>query len=74
MGLLEPPSRRLSYAGRRSVSASSRVLSDYPMGSSFGTDDYFMETDDEMEEPIDDGEHKRQEAFLIVPQVSILFE
>ncbi|KAL5279427.1 hypothetical protein ACFFRR_003816 [Megaselia abdita] len=39
------------------------------MGSSFGTDDYFMETDDEMEEEIDDGEHKRQEAFLIVPQV-----
>lgn len=40
------------------------------MGSSFGTDDYFMETDDELEEEIDDGEHKRQEAFLIVPQVS----
>lgn len=68
LGLLEPPSRRLSYAGRRSVSASSRVLSDYPMGNSFGTDDYFMETDDEMEDEID-VEHKRQEAFLIVPQV-----
>lgn len=44
------------------------------MGGSFGTDDYFMETDDEMEEEIDDGEHKRQEAFLIVPQVSELLD
>lgn len=40
------------------------------MGNSFGTDDYFMETDDEMEDEID-VEHKRQEAFLIVPQVRL---
>lgn len=40
-----------SYAGsrRRSGSETSRIFSNYPMGSSFGTDDYFMETDDELE-------------------------
>ncbi|XP_036329063.1 uncharacterized protein LOC118741259 isoform X1 [Rhagoletis pomonella] len=57
--LLEPP-RRFSYsatsgvgsftAGRRkSGSESSRILSNYPMGSSFGNEDYFIETEDELE-------------------------
>ncbi|XP_073825674.1 uncharacterized protein isoform X1 [Musca autumnalis] len=62
--LLEPP-RRFSfssasgalsiggatYAGsrRRSGSDTSRIFSNYPMGSSFGTDDYFVETDDEFD-------------------------
>ncbi|XP_068140128.1 serine-rich adhesin for platelets [Drosophila tropicalis] len=59
--LLEPP-RRFSYSAmspggagpggpgrRKSGSESSRILSNYPMGGSFGTDDYFVETDDELE-------------------------
>ncbi|ALC38750.1 CG15431 [Drosophila busckii] len=59
--LLEPP-RRFSYSAvsaggasagpgrRKSGSESSRIFSNYPMGGSFGTDDYFMETDDELEQ------------------------
>lgn len=41
-----------SYAGSRRVSCtdSCRILSNYNMGSSFGTDDYFMETEDENED------------------------
>uniref|UniRef100_A0A1A9WKN5 Uncharacterized protein n=1 Tax=Glossina brevipalpis TaxID=37001 RepID=A0A1A9WKN5_9MUSC len=62
--LLEPP-RRFSFsaasgalsvgggsyatARKKSESETSRIFSNYPMGSSFGTDDYFMETDDEIE-------------------------
>nr|XP_017094944.2 uncharacterized protein LOC108123989 [Drosophila bipectinata] len=59
--LLEPP-RRFSYSAmspgaggpghigrRKSGSESSRIFSNYPMGGSFGTDDYFVETDDELE-------------------------
>ncbi|XP_039950024.1 mucin-5AC isoform X1 [Bactrocera tryoni] len=57
--LLEPP-RRFSYSAtsgvgsftggrRKSGSESSRILSNYPMGSSFGNDDYFIETEDELE-------------------------
>lgn len=59
--LLEPP-RRFSYSAisagggapgapgrRKSGSESSRIFSNYPMGGSFGTDDYFMETEDELE-------------------------
>ncbi|XP_058452702.1 serine-rich adhesin for platelets isoform X2 [Malaya genurostris] len=48
--LLNPP-RRYSYASsrahRNSVSVSSRVLSAYNMGDSFGQDDYFLESDGE---------------------------
>lgn len=47
--LLSPTRRRrfsYSESGRNSVSASSRVLSAYPMGGSFGIDDYFAESDD----------------------------
>lgn len=43
------PSRRYSYSfGRhKSNSAeSSRIFSAYPMGGSFGIDDYFIESDD----------------------------
>ncbi|XP_075152252.1 uncharacterized protein LOC142226238 [Haematobia irritans] len=62
--LLEPPRRFSlssasgalsvgggSYVGsrRRSGSETSRIFSNYPMGSSFGTDDYFVETDDEFD-------------------------
>uniref|UniRef100_A0A1I8PGC6 Uncharacterized protein n=1 Tax=Stomoxys calcitrans TaxID=35570 RepID=A0A1I8PGC6_STOCA len=62
--LLEPP-RRFSFSSasgamsmgggsyvgsrRRSGSETSRIFSNYPMGSSFGTDDYFVETDDEFD-------------------------
>ncbi|XP_030383272.1 uncharacterized protein LOC115630757 [Scaptodrosophila lebanonensis] len=60
--LLEPP-RRFSYSAisagggsshigvgrRKSGSESSRIFSNYPMGGSFGTDDYFVETEDEMD-------------------------
>ncbi|KAH8238843.1 hypothetical protein KR038_004570 [Drosophila bunnanda] len=60
--LLEPP-RRFSYSAmsggggpgsghvgrRKSGSESSRIFSNYPMGGSFGTDDYFVETDDELD-------------------------
>ncbi|KFB42836.1 hypothetical protein ZHAS_00010648 [Anopheles sinensis] len=45
------PSRRFSYSStrghRNSVSVSSRVLSAYNMGGSFGQDDYVMESDGE---------------------------
>ncbi|XP_055644885.1 uncharacterized protein LOC129780539 isoform X2 [Toxorhynchites rutilus septentrionalis] len=48
--LLNPP-RRYSYASsrghRNSVSVSSRVLSAYNMGESFGQEDYFLESDGE---------------------------
>lgn len=48
--LLNPP-RRYSYASsrghRNSVSVSSRILSAYNMGESFGQDDYFPESDGE---------------------------
>ncbi|XP_055612552.1 serine-rich adhesin for platelets-like, partial [Uranotaenia lowii] len=48
--LLNPP-RRYSYASsrghRNSVSVSSRILSAYNMGESFGQDDYFLESDGE---------------------------
>ncbi len=50
------PQRRFSYSGggRRSNSESSRVLSAYPMGGSFGIDDYFLETDgDEADDEFD---------------------
>ncbi|XP_039489112.1 streptococcal hemagglutinin [Drosophila santomea] len=56
--LLEPP-RRFSYSSmsgagghvgrRKSGSESSRIFSNYPMGGSFGTDDYFVETEDELD-------------------------
>lgn len=55
--LLSPTPRRFSYSesGRNSVSASSRVLSAYPMGGSFGIDDYFAESDgdDEADDEFD---------------------
>lgn len=55
--LLSPTQRRFSYSesGRNSVSASSRVLSAYPMGGSFGIDDYFAESegDDEADDEFD---------------------
>ncbi|XP_055539013.1 serine-rich adhesin for platelets isoform X2 [Wyeomyia smithii] len=45
------PQRRYSYASsrshRNSVSVSSRILSAYNMGDSFGQDDYFLESDGE---------------------------
>ena len=58
--MLEPPRRFSysassagdgSYAGSRRVSCtdSCRILSNYHMGSSFGTDDYFVESEDEQE-------------------------
>ncbi|TMW42391.1 hypothetical protein DOY81_012529 [Sarcophaga bullata] len=73
--LLEPPRRFSfsaasgalsigggSYAGsrRRSGSETSRIFSNYPMGSSFGTDDYFMETDDELE----NGDYQQRETTV----------
>ncbi|XP_055916397.1 serine-rich adhesin for platelets isoform X2 [Eupeodes corollae] len=63
--LLEPPRRySYSYGGgrRKSGSESSRVLTNYPMGSSFGTDDYFMETDDELENPEFEVSHRRTDS------------
>lgn len=49
--------RRLSYAGvrRKSTSVeSSRIFSAYPMGGSFGIDDYFIESDgDEADDEFD---------------------
>ncbi|XP_055838588.1 uncharacterized protein LOC129906719 [Episyrphus balteatus] len=73
--LLEPPRRySYSYGGgrRKSGSESSRILTNYPMGSSFGTDDYFMETDDELENPEFEESHRRTDSvkrhgFLEVP-------
>ncbi|KAH8413527.1 hypothetical protein KR009_011995 [Drosophila setifemur] len=92
--LLEPP-RRFSYSAmspggpgsghvgrRKSGSESSRIFSNYPMGGSFGTDDYFVETDDELEaeeymqqEVREEKEHQHQrtdstrskQGFLSVP-------
>lgn len=73
--LLEPP-RRFSFTSAsrvpsiggfsyqesrgRSGSEASRIFSNYPMGSSFGTDDYFMETDDDEEE--EDAENKQEQS------------
>lgn len=48
--LLGSSNRRLSYAGVRRKSTSidtSRIFSAYPMGGSFGIDDYFIESDGE---------------------------
>ncbi|XP_037707849.1 pneumococcal serine-rich repeat protein [Drosophila subpulchrella] len=94
--LLEPP-RRFSYSSmsggggpgsghvgrRKSGSESSRIFSNYPMGGSFGTDDYFVETEDELEaeeymqpgatDGRDDHQHQRTDStrskpgFLSVP-------
>ncbi|XP_034667310.1 serine-rich adhesin for platelets [Drosophila subobscura] len=90
--LLEPP-RRFSYSAmsagggppgpigrRKSGSESSRIFSNYPMGGSFGTDDYFVETEDELEheeymEHPQDHQHLHQrtdstrskQGFLSVP-------
>ncbi|KAH8308208.1 hypothetical protein KR059_008422 [Drosophila kikkawai] len=93
--LLEPP-RRFSYSAmsggggpgsghvgrRKSGSESSRIFSNYPMGGSFGTDDYFVETDDELDAEDymppgvqDEADHKHQrtdstrskQGFLSVP-------
>lgn len=54
--LLGPP-RRFSYSsdsGRKSTSEAAKVLSAYPMGGSFGIDDYFLETDgDEADDEFD---------------------
>ncbi|KAM7354417.1 uncharacterized protein ACRADG_006083 isoform 2-T4 [Cochliomyia hominivorax] len=78
--LLEPPRRFSfsaasgalsigggSYAGsrRRSGSETSRIFSNYPMGSSFGTDDYFVETDDELE----NGDYQQRETTVQVEDV-----
>ncbi|KAH8298013.1 hypothetical protein KR018_004402 [Drosophila ironensis] len=75
--LLEPP-RRFSYSAmspggggpgsghvsrRKSGSESSRIFSNYPMGGSFGTDDYFMETDDELEAE----EYMQRDAQEVAP-------
>lgn len=78
--LLGPPTRRFSCSesGRRSTSVSSRVLSAYPMGGSFGIDDYFQETDgDEGDDEFDQitatsADAERPQIFLSVPhKVSI---
>lgn len=56
--LIEPSSRprRYSYSGtRRKSTSSSRILSAYPMGDSFGTDDFFAETEGEDEDDFDQG-------------------
>ncbi|KAI8124980.1 hypothetical protein CVS40_4698 [Lucilia cuprina] len=78
--LLEPPRRFSfsaasgalsigggSYAGsrRRSGSETSRIFSNYPMGSSFGTDDYFVETDDELE----NGDYQQRETTVHMEDV-----
>lgn len=73
--LLGPPARRFSCSesGRRSTSVSSRVLSAYPMGGSFGIDDYFQETDgDEGDDEFDQittasADAERPQNFLSVP-------
>lgn len=73
--LLEPP-RRFSFSAasgalsvgggsfagsrRRSGSDASRIFGNYPMGSSFGTDDYFVETDDELE----NGDYQQRETTI----------
>ncbi|KAH8352092.1 hypothetical protein KR084_001934 [Drosophila pseudotakahashii] len=91
--LLEPP-RRFSYSSmsgggggpgsghvgrRKSGSESSRIFSNYPMGGSFGTDDYFVETEDELEaeeymqpgatadEPDDRQHHQRTDSTRSKP-------
>ena len=75
--LLEPP-RRFSYSAmsaggagpgaigrRKSGSESSRIFSNYPMGGSFGHDDYFIETEDELEneEYMQQDAHDEQEQL-----------
>lgn len=73
--LLGPPTRRFSCSesGRRSTSVSSRVLSAYPMGGSFGIEDYFQETDgDEGDDEFDQittasADAERPQIFLSVP-------
>lgn len=69
------PHRRFSYAGcgRKSNSVSSRILSAYPMGGSFGIDDYFVETDgDEADDEFDQlttasVDAEKSQIFLAVP-------
>lgn len=55
--LIEPSRpRRYSYSGtRRKSTSSSRILSAYPMGDSFGTDDFFAESEGEEEDDFDQG-------------------
>lgn len=49
--------RRYSYSSgtRRKSTSSSRILSAYPMGDSFGTDDFFAESEGEEEDDFDQG-------------------
>lgn len=66
------PHRRFSYAGcGRKSSESPRVLSAYPMGGSFGIDDYFVETDgdeadDEFDQMTASGDAERAQMHLAV--------
>lgn len=78
--LLRPSAARrysCSESGRKldgSSPASARVLGAYPMGGSFGIDDYFLETDgDEADDEYDQAtinslEVDRQNSCLSVPQ------
>lgn len=55
--MVGPPNRRLSCSTNRRKSnsvESSRIFSAYPMGGSFGIDDYFIESDgDEADDEYD---------------------
>lgn len=83
--LLGSSNRRLSYAGVRRKSTSidtSRVFSAYPMGGSFGIDDYFIESDgDEADDEFDQitnsaevEEHPNQFHLSVQPKVSSMPE
>lgn len=79
--LLGSSNRRLSYAGIRRKSTSidtSRIFSGYPMGGSFGIDDYFIESDgdeadDEFDQITNSAEvevHPNQFHLSVQPKVS----
>lgn len=78
--LLGPPHRRLSCSAHRRKSnsvESSRIFSAYPMGGSFGIDDYFIESDgDEADDEYDQltnskGNKSNQYQLSLPPDVSI---
>lgn len=78
--LLGPNNRRFSYGGGRRKSSSiesSRIFSAYPMGGSFGIDDYFIESDgdeaddefDQITNSVDIGENQNQYQLSVPPKV-----
>lgn len=81
--LLGTSNRRFSYGGGRRKSSSiesPRIFSAYPMGGSFGIDDYFLETDgdeaddefDQITNSADVEENPNQYHLSVQPKVRFL--